>query len=200
MNTNFFQNIADLNVPGNWKIAIHADAKGQFTVSALFHTDEKCDTAYNVVPPMLLKGTAQELDEGFFDTIEKPVQETAGLFHNMDTYIKGLEEAKKQSKMEQDRKAQEIKLKASTKTNDAGEGIEVVTEPKINKEEKRKAYDDAMKKVTELNDVCKYEEALAVLPSKDDYPEKQAELDKKKADLERKQQQYAQALQLFNQD
>ena len=28
MKTNFFQNIADLNVPGNWKIAIHTDGKG----------------------------------------------------------------------------------------------------------------------------------------------------------------------------
>jgi len=58
MKTNFFQNIADLNVPGNWKIAIHADDKGQFTVSALFNTDHNGDNAYKVVPPMVLKGTA----------------------------------------------------------------------------------------------------------------------------------------------
>jgi len=36
MKTNFFENITALNVPGNWKLAIHNDEKGGFTVSALF--------------------------------------------------------------------------------------------------------------------------------------------------------------------
>jgi PRTRC genetic system protein E len=88
MTTNFFENIAGLNIPGNWKIAIHTDDKGQFTVSALFNIDGNGDNAYKVVPPMVLKGTAQEMDEGFFDTIEQPMQETAGLFHNMEAYLK----------------------------------------------------------------------------------------------------------------
>jgi hypothetical protein len=74
MTTNFFENIAGLNIPGNWKIAIHTDDKGQFTVSALFNIDGNGDNAYKVVPPMVLKGTAQEMDEGFFDTIEQPMQ------------------------------------------------------------------------------------------------------------------------------
>src|ERR1700712_4725237 len=98
MTTNFFANIAGLNIPGDWKIAIHADDKGQLTVSALFNTNNNGDNAYKVVPPMVLKGTAQEMDEGFFETIEQPIQETAGLLNNMEAYLKGLEEAKKQSK------------------------------------------------------------------------------------------------------
>jgi len=196
MKTNFFQNIADLNVPGNWKIAIHADDKGQFTVSALFNTNNNGDNAYKVVPPLLLKGTAQEMDEGFFDTIEQPVQETAGLFHNMEAYLKGLEEAKKQSKMEQDKKAQELKNKQQAKPKAAEEGIEV-SEPKESKEEKKKRYDEAMKNIADLNDHCKYEEAIAILPSVEDYPEKQAELEKKLADLTRKKGQMEQAMKLF---
>lgn len=195
MKTNFFQNIAGLKVPGNWKIAIQTDDKGQFTVSAIFNTNDNSDNASKAVPPMLLKGTAQEMDEGFFDTIERPVQETAGLFHNMDAYLKGLEEAKKQSKMEHDKKAQENKAKTPNKENK--DGIEV-TATQVNKEEKKKAYDEAMKKVAELNDTCKYTEALELLPSEDEYPEKKAELDKKRTDLERKKQQYEQALSLFN--
>lgn len=200
MTTNFFNNIADLNVSGNWKFTINTDEKGVMTVSALFTSMQNGDNASKVVPPLLLRGTAVELDEGFFNTIEKPVQEAAGLFHNMETYMKGLEEAKKQSKMEQDKKTQEVKAKALAKANEPKDGIEVSAEPKVNKEEKRKIYEDAMKKIGELNDTCKYEEALNILPSVDDYPEKKTELEKKKADLERKQQQYAQALQLFNQE
>ncbi|HZY37394.1 MAG TPA: PRTRC system protein E [Mucilaginibacter sp.] len=196
MKTNFFQNIADLNVPGNWKIAIHADDKGRFTVSALFNTDNNGDNAYKVVPPMVLKGTAQEMDEGFFDAIEKPVQETAGLFHNMEAYLKGLEEAKKQSKMEQDKKAQELKNKQQAKAKSNEEGIEV-SEPKENKEDRKKRYDDAMKQIAELNDRCKYEEAIALLPTVEDYPEKQKELENKLADLTRKKGQLEQAMKLF---
>lgn len=200
MTTNFFKNIANLNVPGNWKFAITADDKGLLTVSALFNALQNGDSASKLVPPMVLRGTADELDEGFFDTIEQPVQEAAGLFHNMETYMKGMEEAKKQSKMEQDKKVQESKAKALAKTSEPKDGIEVSAEPKVNKEEKRKIYDEAMKKIGELNDTCKYEEALSILPTIEDYPEKKNELEKKKADLERKHQQYEQAFQLFNQE
>jgi len=196
MKTNFFQNIADLNVPGNWKIAIHADEKGQFTVSALFNTENNGDNAYKVVPPMVLKGTAQEMDEGFFDTIEQPVQQTAGLFHNMEAYLKGLEEAKKLSKMEQDKKTQELKNKQQKKAKSNEEGIEV-SEPNESKEDRKKRYDEAMKQIAELNDRCKYEEAIALLPTIEDYPEKQKELENKLADLTRKKGQLEQAMKLF---
>ena len=200
MKTIFFKNITDLNVSGNWNFTINGDNKGILTVSALFTPAENSDNASKLVPPLLLRGTADELDAGFFETIQQPVQEASGLFHNMDKYVKGLEEAKKQSKMEQDKKAQEIKAKALTKTGAAGDDIEVSSEPKVSKEQKRKAYEDAMKKIGDLNDACKYEEALTLLPSVADYPEKESELERKKADLERKQKQYAQALQLFHQD
>lgn len=192
MKTNFFEHIANLQVHGNYKMAIHVDDKNQFTVSVLFNTNGNGDNAYKVVPPMLLKGTAQELDEGFFEAIEKPVQETAGLFQNMEAYLKGLEEAKKQSKMEQDKQ----KPKSSPKPQANNEDIEVA-EPKIDKEAKRKAYEEAMKQIAELNDNCKYGEAFELLPSVADYPEKQAELDKKRADLTRKKEQHDKMLQLF---
>jgi PRTRC genetic system protein E len=195
MKTNFFENIAELNVPGNWKIAIHADAQGQFTVSALFTAEANGDNAHKLVPPMVLKGTAQELDEGFFEAITQPVQQTAVLFRNMEAYLKGLEEAKKQSKMEQDKN----KPKPTTtkpKTADEEDDIEIA-EPKVDKEAKRKAYEEAMKQVAQLNDGCKYSEALDILATVEDYPEKQADLDKKRADLTRKKEQHDKMLQLF---
>jgi len=124
------------------------------------------------------------------------VQETAGLFHNMEAYLKGLEEAKKQSKMEQDKKAQELKNKQQAKAKSNEEGIEV-SEPKDSKEDRKKRYEDAMKQIAELNDRCKYEEAIALLPTVEDYPEKQKELENKLADLTRKKGQLEQAMKLF---
>jgi hypothetical protein len=87
------------------------------------------------------------------------------------------------------------------KKTDASGGDETdmeLGEPKVSTEDKRKAYTEAIRKVVELNDACKYEDALAILPSVVEYPEKAEELNKRKADLTRKKEQMAQALKLFN--
>jgi len=196
MTTNFFQNIASLNVPGNWKLTLHTDETGNFTVSAIFTALHNADNALKGIPPMLLKGTSEELDEGFFETITKPVQETAGLYNNLNAYHKELEKARLASKMEQDKKNKNNN-KPKTATAGTNDDIEV-GEPQPNREEMRKTYVQTMIKINELNAACKYEEALALLPSATDYPEKEAELKTKLADLTRKRDQMAQALSLFN--
>jgi len=185
MTTNFFQNIANLNVPGNWKLTLHTDESGNFTVSALFTALQQADNALNAIPPMLLKGTATELDEGFFEAITEPVQQTAGLYHNLNAYHKGLEEARLKSKMEQDKKAKENKVKPKTATDEGEEEDIELAEPKISREEKKRLYEDAIKTVNELRGGMKYAEALEILPETADYPEKAAELNKLRAELER---------------
>jgi PRTRC genetic system protein E len=197
MKTNFFENITALNVPGNWHLAIHTDEQGQFTVSALFTALHNADNATKGIPPMLLKGTAEEMDEGFFETITQPVQQTAGLYNNLNAYHKELEKARLASKMEQDKKNKN-NSKPKSATDEAEGGNIELGEPQPNKEEKRKAYVQTMIKINELNAACKYEEALAILPTATDYPEKEAELTKHLADLTRKRDQMAQALSLFN--
>ncbi|GAA3989805.1 hypothetical protein [Mucilaginibacter dorajii] len=197
MKTNFFENITALNVPGKWNLAIHTDEQGQFTVSALFTALHNADNATKGIPPLLLKGTAPELDEGFFETITQPVQQTAGLYNNLNAYYKELEKARLASKIEQDKKHKN-NPKPKPATGAAGDSDIEIGEPQPNKEEKRKAYVQAMIKINELNAACKYEEALALLPSATDYPEKEAELKIKLADLTRKRDQMAQALSLFN--
>lgn len=203
MKTNFFENITALQVPGKWTLAIHTDEQGQFTVSALFTALHNADNATKVIPPMLLKGTATEMDEGFFETITQPVQQTAGLYNNLNAYHKQLEKARLNSKMEQDKKnktAPKAKLAtAGSDENESGEDENMeVGEPVPNAADKRKAYADALSKINELNAACKYAEALEILPSITDYPEKETELKKLLTDLTRKRDQMAQALTLFN--
>ncbi len=196
MKTNFFENFAALNVAGIWKLAIESDGNGNFTVSELFTLASCGDKAANQIIPLNLKGTAQELDEGFFESITEPILKTAGLLGNMEAYLKSLETARLASKIEQDKKAKALKPKTEAKSDETGEDIEI-TEPKMDKEAKKKAYDEAMKQVADLNDLCKYAEALEILPKVEDYPEKQAELEKKTADLNRKKEQHDKMLQLF---
>ncbi|MGF7078823.1 PRTRC system protein E [Mucilaginibacter sp. UYCu711] len=194
MKTNFFENIANLNAPGIWKLSIHNEANGHFTVSALYSPNQSNEPATKTIAPLIFKGTASEMDEGFFEAIGQPVQATAGLYSNIEAYNKNLDNAKK--KLSQGNKSQPAKVKSNTED---GDDIEVA-EPKISAEDKKKAYTDAIRKVVELNDACKYAEALEVLPPVSDYPEKAEELNRRKADLTRKKEQMAQALQLFNQD
>jgi PRTRC genetic system protein E len=170
-------------------MSIQTDEGGNFTISALFSALQKADNTTNAIPPMLLKGTAEELDEGFFETITKPAQQTAGLYHNLNEYAQAVEKARLNSKMEQDKKAKAGKAKAGAEPGEEEEEDMEAGEPKPNAEEKRKAFEEAMKRVGELDARCQYAEALEVLPSVTEYPDKGAELTKRKADLERKREQ-----------
>ncbi len=194
MNTNFFENIAGLNIPGNWKITIQTEDNIEFTVSALFTALQCGDNAAKAIPPMLLKGTAHELNDGFFETITVPAQQTAGLYSNMESYLKGLEAAKLASKQEQDNREKAKKQAAANKSN---EDI-IVPDAKINKEEKKKAYDDTMQEVTELIKKLKFSDALNILPSITEYPHKEAELKKKTDYLKTQISLYEKALINFN--
>jgi PRTRC genetic system protein E len=195
MKTNFFEHIANLNAPGIWKIGIQNDANGHFVVSALYSPMQSNEPATKMIAPLIFKGTVDELDEGFFEAIERPVQATAGLYTNIEAYNKNLNNAKK--KLTPGNKGQTVK-----ETDNSGEGRDdiEVGEPKVSAVDKKKAYFEAIKKVVELNDVCKYGEALNILPSLSDYPDKAAELNKRKADLTRKKEQMAKAMEIFNND
>jgi hypothetical protein len=66
METNFFKSILALQVAGDWKINIAKEDMDRLIVSVLFFNDSIGDDARKKVPPILLKGTAEELDNGFF--------------------------------------------------------------------------------------------------------------------------------------
>jgi PRTRC genetic system protein E len=106
MTTNFFQNIASLNLQGVWKLVITTDDQGNFIVSQLFHTT--CgDKAVHLIVPLTLSGTAEDLDEGFFDKVTEPTLKSAGLQINLEAHLKSVEQAKAASKLEQDKKSRE---------------------------------------------------------------------------------------------
>ncbi len=156
----FFQSLVALNVEGNWHITIKT-AGNRMLVSVLFNNDNTVDNAKNIIPPLILKGTAEELDNGFIDAIETPVKKTASLLVNMDEYVKAQETARLQSKMEQDKK------QPTGKTDD-------------------KKYEAQMKKVIELEETGKYREAYAQLPKAADYPEHEEDIQEKKDELTEK--------------
>ncbi|MCO5946755.1 hypothetical protein [Mucilaginibacter flavidus] len=194
MTTNFFQNIASLNLPGTWKLVIQTDADGNMTVSELFNAT--CgDKAVKLIIPYTLTGTAQDLDEAFFTKITDPLVKTAELQTNLEAHLKSVEQAKAASKLEQDKKNKEKAQATATpkKTEDAE-----LPEPKISKEDKKKVYDTTMENVTELIKKFKFSEALTILPSVEEHPNKENELKKKRQYLEQQANLYEKALLNYN--
>lgn len=175
MQTNFFKQIAGLETPGTFKLAVTLTETGSLIVSQMF-TAACGDKAASRIVPLTLSGTAEELDEQFFQQITEPAQQVAGLLSNMEGHLKSLAEAKAASKMEQDKKAATAKAVASKQTTDH--------EMPDARAERKRAYEQAMKSIGELKAACRYDEAISLLPADSDHPDKAAELKKLRSELE----------------
>lgn len=193
MKTNFFELIAGLAVNGNLQINIHQHESGTQTVSVLLSAkDPKATTGKNL-PPMLLKGSPQELDNGFFQYISEPVKQTEKLFANADAYKKELDKAQKLATTAKENKPA-ITANATAKAPVKGDLFSTTPEPPIDEiddddepldeqpddserfAEKQRLYDEAMQRVNTLNGQMKYAEAIAQLPDPEEYPDKVEEI------------------------
>ena len=154
--TNFFSQVAALDFQGCLNLTLRRDAE-QLTVSVLLQNDACGDAAKAHIPPLILKGTAQELGEGFFPAIAAPVQATSQLLTNMEQYLKGQEEARKHSAME----------KKKTEKPD---------KPAADISPKEKKFLEAMKQVDTLEAEGKFKEAWCKVPPSAEYPDKAEQL------------------------
>lgn len=164
MNANFFKQMTALNITGDLQLTIAKGAENNLVVSIMLQNEQCGDEARKLIPPFNLKGTADELDEGFFERITMPLQTASGLMDNMEVFMKQLEEAKKQSAMEKEKADKEKK----------------------EKEEKEKKYKEAMKKAEELEKEGKHREAWAKVPEPADYPEHAETIRKRRMELSEK--------------
>ncbi|UZT98938.1 PRTRC system protein E [Chryseobacterium fluminis] len=154
MNTNFFSLVTQLDFTGNLNISIQKATDNNWIVSVLLQNNECGDDAKNRIPPLNLRGTAEDLDNGFFENIAQPIQSASYLMVNMDAFMVQLEEAKKHSAMEKQNADKESKAK----------------------EEKEKKYKDAMKKAEDLESESKFKDAWSALPKASEYPEYSKEI------------------------
>lgn len=161
MNAIFFQQIANLNLTGNLQLTISKGAEDNFIVSVILQNEQCGDNAKNLIPPLNFRGTAEELDEGFFGQITAPVQSASALMVDMESFMKQLEEAKKQSVMEKEKAEREKKIK----------------------DEKEKKFKEAMTKADELETEGKYREAWSKVPNPADYPQQAHALSKRRKEL-----------------
>jgi PRTRC genetic system protein E len=148
--TNFFAHIAAIPFEGCLNITVKKDGE-QLTTSVLLQNDGCGDAAKNHIPPLILKGTAKELCEGFLDAITTPVAETSTLLVNMEQFLKGQETAKKNAAIE----------KKKTERVDKADKSDKPTTPEEIKEMK---YKGIMAEVDKLEAAGKYREAWIKVP------------------------------------
>jgi len=161
MNTNFFNQIAQMDIDGDLHMTISKGAENRLIVSVMLQNEQCADSAKKIIPPLNLRGTAEELDEGFFTNITAPLQTVSGLLVDMASFMKQVGEAKKNSAMS--------KGKAEKETSEA--------------DKREKKYRDAMAKADELEKEGKPQDAWMKVPNPSDYPEYVDEIRKRKAEL-----------------
>ena len=161
MNTNFFNQIQQLDFTGVLQLNISKGAETKLIVSVLLNNEQCGDSAKNLIPPLTFNATPQEFDEGFFEQITTPIQKVSGLMVDMEKFQKQLDEAKAQSAIE----------KAKTEKE------------KKEKEVKDKKFKDAMAKADELEKEGKFREAWMKVPDITEFPEKADEIRKRKTSL-----------------
>ncbi|AKK71893.1 prtrc system protein e [Chryseobacterium gallinarum] len=161
MNTNFFNQIQQLDFTGVLQLNISKGAENNLIVSVLLNNEQCGDNAKKLIPPLTFNATPQEFDEGFFEQITTPIQTISGVMVDMEKFLKQMEEVKKQSAMEKE-KAEKAKKE---------------------KEAKDKKYKESMAKVDELEKEGKHREAWMKVPDITEFPEKADEIRKRKTSL-----------------
>jgi PRTRC genetic system protein E len=166
--TNFFAHAAAINFEGCLNITLKKDGE-QLTVSVLLLNDACADNAKAHIPPLILKGTAKELCEGFFDAVAEPLAQTSALLVNMEQYLRGQEKAK------QDAASQKKKTEKA-----------VHPEKQIPEEIKQMQYAGVMDKVEALEKEGKFKEAWMKIPQPSEFPDKAEEIRNRRAAISAK--------------
>ncbi|OCB70970.1 PRTRC system protein E [Flavobacterium crassostreae] len=164
MNTNFFNQIAQLDFTGVLQLNISKGAENNLIVSVILNNEQCGDNAKNLIPPLTFNATPQEFDDGFFDQITAPIQTVSGLMMDMEKFLKQMEEVKKQSAMEKEK----------------------ADKQKKEQEAKDKKFKDGMAKAEELEKEGKFREAWMKVPEITEFPEKGDEIRKRKNALSEK--------------
>lgn len=161
--TNFFSQIAALDFQGSLLLTLKKDGE-QLTVSLLLCNEACADSAKQHIPPLLLKGTAAELGEGFFPSITEPVQSTSQLLVNLEQFRQGQEHAKKQAAKENRKNEKE-------------------TQPQPGANPKEQQYAKVMAQADALEAEGKFREAWCKVPQPSEFPDHAEAIRKRRASL-----------------
>ena len=161
METNFFRIIAEMGIRGDLHLIIRQGENKSLVVSTMVQNDRCTDRAKELIAPFNLRGTAEQMDKGYFKKMGEPIREASELMDNMQSFKKQVEEAKSKSAMARETGDRE------KKTADARE----------------KKYQEGMQKADALEKEGKFREAWMKVPDPSEYPEKAEELRNRREQL-----------------
>ncbi len=164
METNFFTQVARMGITGDLKLTIKKVTDSTYIVSVLLNNEGCGDKAKLLIPPLNFKGTPEELDRGLFPKITEPIKAVSGLMVDMESFLKQVEEAKRQSAMQKDKTERE----------------------KREKDAKATKYETALAQVEVLEQQEKFREAWTKVPNPEDHPEHAETLRKRRRELSEK--------------
>lgn len=134
---------------------------GVMTVCVIPQGEVKDEAAKHIIP-IVLSGTADEMDNGFIDAITKPLMKTAGLISNVAQFEKDLEEAEAATKMA---KASEEKKKKEEETK------------KKESQLKKRKFEKLFAKASALIELKDYRNAIGALNEARELTENTAKVD-----------------------
>lgn len=144
----FFKNLLPL-LAGLDSLSVQFSPSGEeITVSLLPRAKDVKDEAISKIQPLVLRGTPEELDEKFIESITQPLQKASGLFTTLKDFEKSVAEAEKESKM------------ADKKKKDEKEAAEKAKKLKL---ENDKKADELLKEVDEMKKENKIPAAITKL-------------------------------------
>ncbi len=175
----FFNEMKELMTPGvDINMSIRSLDDGRMLIAVLPKMDGLKDEAKNLLAPLTLTGTPDELDAGFIEVVGRPVQKSAGLLTNM----KAFEEQMK-------------KTEADSRQNKQQKGTAGASKPAP---KPQSPFEKMMQQVTEFENAGKFNDALTALNNfkKSATPEQVANIDGRKAKILKRQ---GEAASLFGQ-
>lgn len=140
-----FEALAKLDLSGSLVLTIRK--VGEEMIVSSFLQSETTDPAAAQLTPLLLRGTPAEIDACFIDQLSQPLKTRNGLLIDMVAFEKQQTIAKAQSQ----------------------QAAQVATQEKKEKEERKKNFDAALKKVAELEGQNKFREAYTALGEPGNY-------------------------------
>lgn len=157
--SNFFKSIE--SIADQVELQFNIKGKdGKLTVMVMPKAQLK-DSAYKNMQPMVITGTAEELDAEFFSAVASPLQRAAGIVHNIAVFEQNADKLAKENDA--------VKKQAEA--------------AKKEKDERLKKYAAIMKKADAFEADKNYKDAIGALKQAKEFAEKPESLDKRINDL-----------------
>ena len=147
--SNFFSTLKQMGIE-QYGISILFDDE-TVSVSVLPKTNAK-DKALQTLKPLTLRGTIEEVDEKFFQILQKPLEQTNSLFRNTLAFEQALKETEK--------KTQPAKKKKESTTKKATELKQLLNDKSFNPMQDHQKATDLANQILKLD--ANHKEALKV--------------------------------------